>query len=56
MSRAGDRPRSILFWKYENLIKTLQTRIRTITGCCGCIYTVRRELYEPLPADIISDS
>jgi cellulose synthase/poly-beta-1,6-N-acetylglucosamine synthase-like glycosyltransferase len=46
---------SILFWKYENLIKILQTRIRTITGCCGCIYSVRRELYQPLPADIISD-
>lgn len=46
---------SILFWKYENLIKTLQTRIHTITGCCGCIYSVRRDLYEPLPADIISD-
>ena len=46
---------SILFWKYENLIKILQTRIRTITGCCGCIYSVRRGLYEPLPPDIISD-
>jgi len=46
---------SILFWKYENLIKTLQTRIGTITGCCGCIYSVRRDLYAPLPADIISD-
>jgi cellulose synthase/poly-beta-1,6-N-acetylglucosamine synthase-like glycosyltransferase len=46
---------SILFWKYENLIKTLQTNIRTITGCCGCIYSVRRSLYEPLPPDIISD-
>ncbi len=46
---------SILFWKYENLIKILQTRIGTITGCCGCIYSVRRELYHPLPADIISD-
>jgi cellulose synthase/poly-beta-1,6-N-acetylglucosamine synthase-like glycosyltransferase len=46
---------SILFWKYENLIKTLQTRIKTITGCCGCIYSVRREAYAPLPADIISD-
>jgi cellulose synthase/poly-beta-1,6-N-acetylglucosamine synthase-like glycosyltransferase len=33
----------------------LQTRIGTITGCCGCIYSVRRELYEPLPAEIISD-
>jgi cellulose synthase/poly-beta-1,6-N-acetylglucosamine synthase-like glycosyltransferase len=46
---------SMLFWKYENLIKILQTRIGTITGCCGCIYSVRRELYEPLPPDIISD-
>ena len=46
---------TILFWKYENLIKRLQTRIQTITGCCGCIYSVRRHLYEPLPLDIISD-
>lgn len=46
---------NILFWKYENLIKRSQTRIKTITGCCGCIYSVRRRLYEPLPPDIISD-
>jgi cellulose synthase/poly-beta-1,6-N-acetylglucosamine synthase-like glycosyltransferase len=46
---------TVLFWKYENLIKRMQTRIRTITGCCGCIYSVRRDLYEPLPRDIISD-
>lgn len=46
---------NILFWKYENFIKRSQTRIKTITGCCGCIYSVRRALYEPLPPDIISD-
>jgi cellulose synthase/poly-beta-1,6-N-acetylglucosamine synthase-like glycosyltransferase len=46
---------SILFWKYENQIKSRQTSIKTITGCCGCIYSVRREAYVPLPADIISD-
>jgi cellulose synthase/poly-beta-1,6-N-acetylglucosamine synthase-like glycosyltransferase len=46
---------NVLFWKYENLIKRSQTRIKTITGCCGCIYSVRRDLYEPLPPDIISD-
>jgi len=46
---------SILFWKYENFIKSMQTRIRTITGCCGCIYSVRKAAYVPLPADIISD-
>ncbi|MEJ2253376.1 MAG: glycosyltransferase family 2 protein [Nitrospirota bacterium] len=46
---------TVVFWKYENFIKSVQTRIRTITGCCGCIYSVRREAYVPLPADIISD-
>ena len=46
---------TILFWKYENSIKTRQVRIKTVTGCCGCIYSVRRALYEPLPRDIISD-
>jgi len=46
---------NILFWKYENLIKSSQTRIKTISGCCGCIYSVRKKAYEPLPPDIISD-
>lgn len=46
---------SILYGKYDNFIKTLQTSIKTITGCCGCIYSVRRDAYKPLPADIISD-
>ncbi len=46
---------SVAFWNYENLIKTLQSRIKTITGCCGCIYSVRRAAYTELPADIISD-
>lgn len=44
-----------LFWDIENYIKKRQTKIRTITGCCGCIYSVRRDLYEDLPAEIISD-
>lgn len=46
---------NILFWKYENLIKSSQTRIKTISGCCGCIYSARKKAYEPLPPDIISD-
>lgn len=46
---------SVLFCRYENFIKSAQTDIQTITGCCGCIYSVRREFYVPLPADIISD-
>jgi cellulose synthase/poly-beta-1,6-N-acetylglucosamine synthase-like glycosyltransferase len=46
---------SVAFWSYENLIKTAQSRIGTITGCCGCIYSVRRDLYTELAPDVISD-
>jgi cellulose synthase/poly-beta-1,6-N-acetylglucosamine synthase-like glycosyltransferase len=46
---------TILFWNLENFIKRKQTKIKTITGCCGCIYSVRKDLYTPLPPNIISD-
>ena len=46
---------TIFFWRYENFIKSCQAKIKTITGCCGCIYSVRKALYKPLRMDIISD-
>jgi cellulose synthase/poly-beta-1,6-N-acetylglucosamine synthase-like glycosyltransferase len=46
---------TIAFWNYENLIKMMQSRINTISGCCGCIYSVRRDLYTALSPDVISD-
>ncbi|MGI8770889.1 MAG: glycosyltransferase, partial [Acidobacteriaceae bacterium] len=46
---------TIAFWNFENRIKQMQSRIFSITGCCGCIYSVRRSLYTDLPANIISD-
>jgi cellulose synthase/poly-beta-1,6-N-acetylglucosamine synthase-like glycosyltransferase len=46
---------SVAFWNYENLIKKMQSRIRTITGCCGCIYSVRKSAYTELAAEVISD-
>lgn len=46
---------TILFWNLENFIKSKQTKIKTITGCCGCIYSVRKDLYSELPPEIISD-
>jgi cellulose synthase/poly-beta-1,6-N-acetylglucosamine synthase-like glycosyltransferase len=46
---------TIAFWNYENFTKVMQSRIRTISGCCGCIYSVRREAYTPLAPDVISD-
>ncbi len=46
---------TIIFWNLENYIKSCQTKIQTISGCCGCIYSLRKNLYENLPSTIISD-
>lgn len=46
---------TIAFWNYENRIKMLQSRIATLTGCSGCIYSVRKSAYTPLDPDVISD-
>ncbi len=46
---------SVAFWNYENMIKRLQSRIGTLTGCSGCIYSVRRSNYVPLWPDACSD-
>lgn len=46
---------TIAFWNYENFIKMMQSKIRTISGCCGCIYSVRRNAYTTLAPDVISD-
>ncbi len=43
------------FWNLENFIKSRQSRIRTITGCSGCIYSVRRDLYVDLHPHITGD-
>lgn len=43
------------FWNYENIIKSMQSRIQTLSGCVGCIYSVRKTAYTKLPDDIISD-
>lgn len=44
-----------VFWRYENLLKLLQSRAGTMTGSSGCIYSVRRSLYTPLPPQSCSD-
>ncbi|WP_245536228.1 glycosyltransferase [Terriglobus roseus] len=40
---------------YDNRLRRMQSAAGSITGCCGCIYAVRRALYVPLEPHIISD-
>jgi glycosyltransferase involved in cell wall biosynthesis len=48
-------PRTSAIWSYENLIRTMQSRIHTITGTSKSIYSVRAAAYTHLPDDIVND-
>ena len=44
-----------LYWSYEKVIKTAQSKLYTLTGAIGCINAFRRSLYHVLPPNIIED-
>ncbi len=44
-----------VYWKYEKKIKTLESRVTSLIGVSGCLYAVRKDLYEDIPSDQISD-
>lgn len=44
-----------LYWRYEIAIKTLESRVSSVVGGDGAIYAVRRSLYKPMGADVLSD-
>ena len=41
------------YWKYESRLKELDSALFTVVGAAGELFSVRRDLYEPVPADII---
>ena len=44
-----------LYWNYEAAIRRWESRIYSVIGATGCIYSVRRSLYTPLDPAAISD-
>lgn len=44
-----------LYWRYERLLKCLESTFNTLVTGNGAIYAVRRSSYVPLPDDAISD-
>lgn len=44
-----------MYWRYEQLIKRLESRVYSLVGGNGSIYAVRRSSYVPLAGDSISD-
>lgn len=43
------------YWRYEKLIRSDESRTDSTVGATGAIYAIRRDLFEPLPADTILD-
>lgn len=44
-----------LYWRYEKLLRSMESEIHSMAGATGAIYAIRRELFEDLPADTILD-
>lgn len=42
-----------LYWKYESVLKKLDSKLNTIVGAAGELFSVRRELYETVQEDAI---
>ena len=43
------------YWRYEQFLKRRESLLRSALGANGAIYALRRELFDELEADIISD-
>lgn len=43
------------FWSYEAALKVVETRLGSIATADGEIFALRRELFEPIPREIVHD-
>lgn len=44
-----------LFWRYESMIKRAESRLGGTVAADGEIFAIRRELYRPIPPEVIND-
>ncbi|MHA4843894.1 glycosyltransferase family 2 protein [Flavitalea antarctica] len=44
-----------LYWKYESLLKTLDSEFYSVVGAAGELFSVRRNLFEPVSPNVILD-
>src|SRR5262245_20952127 len=44
-----------LYWKYETFLKKCESRLGALLGTNGGIYAIRRDVFQPIPANTIVD-
>ncbi|MFC1510678.1 glycosyltransferase, partial [Candidatus Omnitrophota bacterium] len=43
------------YWRYEKFMRSAESRLHSMLGATGAIYAIRRELFHPIPNDVILD-
>jgi len=43
------------YWKYESTLKKWDSELHTVVGTAGELFSIRRNLYEPVPTDTVLD-
>jgi cellulose synthase/poly-beta-1,6-N-acetylglucosamine synthase-like glycosyltransferase len=51
MASTGERA----YWRYDRLLKTMQSRAGSMTSATGAIHAIRRELFRPVPLGVSDD-
>jgi len=46
---------TLLYWRYQRWLQSIESRLETILSCDGTIYACRRELFVPPPTGTIND-
>jgi cellulose synthase/poly-beta-1,6-N-acetylglucosamine synthase-like glycosyltransferase len=55
-SASGHATGEQLYWRYETLLKFLESRLNMLVGANGALFAIRRSLFSPIPADgIVED-
>jgi len=44
-----------LYWRIEKMVRYNESVFDSCIGCTGAVYAIRKELFEPIPADTILD-
>ncbi|MEI8349055.1 MAG: glycosyltransferase family 2 protein [Candidatus Omnitrophota bacterium] len=43
------------YWKYEKFLRKAESKLDSMVGATGAIYAIRKNLFKPIPADILLD-
>ena len=44
-----------LYWRYEKMLRSMESDVHSSMGATGALYAIRRELFRPLPSGTILD-